>query len=194
MTDHLIANGHVVESLGSAARRGGSGLETTPALLRRVLEDEAWRQFTTQRGEVVQPRSFREFVTTPPLKGLGVDMDLIERIVGTDDPDLLRLLREAQAGQGGRPRRDETPLESNGVSQGESSSYTAARLARDHPEQYAAVKAGDLTLHAAAVLAGIRPRRFSVSAADPVSVARSLRRNMEPEVVAKLVEELQRAE
>lgn len=75
-----------------------------------------------------------------------------------------------------------------------SSAYIAGRLARDDPERYAAVKAGELSLHAAAVLAGIRPRRFSVSAHDPVSAARSLRRNLPPDVVARVVEELQREE
>lgn len=82
-------------------------------------------------------------VTTPPLKGLGVDMDLIERIVGTDDPDLLRLLRDAQhGGAGGRPPLGKTSLESNGVSQGESSSYTVAQDAVSAPQPAYSVGAG----------------------------------------------------
>lgn len=184
MTDQLRVNAHLVESLSSATRHGGSALADAPVLLRRVLEEGAWREFVTQRGDHVQPRSFREFVTTQPLKGLGVDMDLVERIVGTSDPDLLRLLHEAKAGKPGRLPAGEKPMESIGNTG--RAEYVAERLARDAPEQYEQVRSGDLTLNAAAVLAGIRPKRISVRTDDPGSIASSLRRHMAPDVRAEL--------
>lgn len=187
MTDRLRANANLVDSLGSAARHGGSALADAPVLLRRVLEEEAWREFVTQRGDHVQHRTFASFVTTAPLKGLGVDMALVERIVGTDDPDLLVLLRSAKAGKPGRPRKGETSVDSTENNDGAArSDLTAARLAREAPEQYAAVKSGELTINAAAVLAGIRPRRISVRTDDPDSVARALRKHMPPEALAVL--------
>lgn len=89
-------------------------------------------------------------------------MALVERLVGTSDPDLLVLLREAEkVGRGsvgrGRPLGDgdsPSPIADDQTGQ------TAARLQRDHPDRYAAVKAGALSINAAAVLAGIRPRRL----------------------------------
>lgn len=187
----MRVNAHLVESLSSAARHGGSALADAPVLLRRVLEEDAWREFVTQRGDVVRPRSFHEFVTTPPLKGLGVDLDLMHRIAGTEDPDLLVMLREAEkVGQGRRtdlsPASDSDGRERRTVDD-DTAAKAAARLAREHPEQYAAVKSGDLSINAAAVLAGIRPRRISVRLDAPESIAQSLRRHLTPDQIAQLI-------
>lgn len=190
VTDPLRRNANLVDSLSSAARHGGSALADAPALLRRVLEEDAWREFVTQREEHVVHRRFADFVTTPPLKGLGVTMELIERIVGTADPDLLVMLREAQKVGRGHRTDLEPQTESVASLTTGNADYLAARLERDHPKTYAAVKAGELSVNAAAVLAGIRPRRISVSLADPSSVARSLRRHMQPDQLAELIDQL----
>lgn len=79
-------------------------------------------------------------------------MSLIERIVGVDDPDLLRLLREAKKGKPGRPKAGEIKGDSPSVSD-DSTSKDADRLARDAPAEYEAVKRGEKTIHAAAVAA-----------------------------------------
>ena len=177
------ANAVLVDALGSALRRGDNALGAIPGLLKRILAEEAWREFITQRGEMVQHERFADFVTTPPLRGLGASMDLIDRIVGTSDPDLLRMLREAKKGKPGRPVTPrENPLDSNGISErGEASDYTADRLAREAPEEYEAVRRGEKTIHAAAVAAGIRPRRISIRLDDPASAVRSIRNNATPE-------------
>lgn len=73
---------------------------------------------------------------------------------------------------------------------GTQTEYLAQRLAQQHPEQYQRVKAGELSINAAAVLAGIRPRRVSVSVDDPEAAARSLRRNMSAEALAALAASL----
>lgn len=185
MSENLRANGNLVDTLGASLRRGGSALANAPELLRQALESGAWREFTTQRGDHVRYARFSEFVTTPPLHGLGASMEIVERIVGTDDPDLLVMLREAEkVGQGARtdlqPRDDSSRGHGNGQSD-----YLADRLARDAPELYAAVKAG-MSLSAAAIAAGIRPRRISVRLDNPRSIAQSLRRHLAPELIVEL--------
>lgn len=175
------ANAVLVDALGSALRRGDNALGAIPGLLKRILAEEAWREFITQRGEMVQHERFADFVTTPPLRGLGVSMDLIDRIVGTSDPDLLRMLREAKKGKPGRPKKgEEKTLESKGISWG-TADHEADRLAREAPEEYEAVRRGEKTIHAAAVAAGIRPRRISIRLDDPASAVRSIRNNATPE-------------
>lgn len=180
MTDRLRANANLVDSLGSAARHGGSALADAPVLLRRVLEEEAWREFVTQRGDHVRYERFSDFVTTRPLKGLGVDMALVERIVAPDS-DLRQMFRDADRVGRGHKREGDSPSLSD-----DSTTKAAARLAREHPEQYAAVKSGELSINAAAVLAGIRPRRISVRLDNPKSIAESLRKHLAPEQVAEL--------
>lgn len=186
MTDQLRVYGHLVDDLSSAARHGGSALADAPVLLKRVLVEGAWREFVTQRGDHVVHERFSAFVTTPPLKGLGVDMALVERVVGTEDPELLLLLRDAEkVGAGFRsdlqPGADSSPGDSHGNGQ---SDYLAQRLSAQHPGEYAAVKSGELSINAAAVLAGIRPRRISVRLDRPESLAQSLRRHLTAEQLA----------
>ncbi len=177
--------------LGGALRDGGHALGSAPALLRQVLEADGWREFVTQRGEYVTHERFQDFVTALPLKGLGASMDLVERLIGTDDPDLLRLWRSARKVGKGR-RTDLTPdVESTSGVGAEDSSLTAQRLAAKAPDEYEAVRRGEKTINAAARDAGIRPHRISVRLDQPESVARSLRRFMTPEQLTELARLLQ---
>lgn len=199
MTEPLKENAVLVDALGSSLRRGDHALGTVPALLRRVLENDAWREFETSRGERVHHERFADFVATPPLKGLGATVELIDRIVGTGDPDLLRLLRNAKKGRPGRPLKGLEPLqgltglngeESTPISKGESSDLAAQRLAAEAPNEYAAVKRGEKSIHAAAVSAGIRHRRIPVRLDSPESAAQTLRKHMPLEarqVLARLL-------
>jgi len=175
------ANAVLVDALGSSLRYGGNALEAVPDLLKKLLAEEAWREFVTKRGELVRHERFADFVTTPPLKGLGASMELIDRIVGTSDPDLLRMLREAKKGKPGRPRKgEEKGSDSDPISK-DGADAAADRLAREAPEEYEAVRRGEMTIHAAAVAAGIRKRRISIRLDDPASAIRSIRNNASPE-------------
>ena len=172
----------LVESLESSIQRGGHALADVPGLLKRVLIEDAWREFVTRRGELVRHERFSNFVSTSPLGGLGADMALIDRIVGTGDPELLRLLRGAQEVGPGYRSDLQPPSDSNGgLTQGEASAYTAERLAREAPEEYEAVKRGEKTVHAAAISAGIRRRRIPVRLDSPESAAETLRKHMPPD-------------
>jgi hypothetical protein len=177
------ANYVLVESLESSIQRGGASLADVPGLLKRVLNEGAWREFITRRGEHVRHDRWSSFVTTPPLGGLGASEALIERIAGTDDPDLLRLLREVSTGKPGRPAKgEEKPSDSNGFSaRGDAAAYTAERLSVTAPDEYAAVQRGEKTINAAAISAGIRRRRIPVRLDSPESAAETLRKHMPPD-------------
>ena len=178
MADDLRANALINDSLGSALRSGDHALGTVPALLKKALGGETWRDFVTKRGEPVHHERFEAFVIAKPLRGLGADMALIDRLAGTNDPDLLRLLREAKKiGQGKRRPNGESPR-SHG---GQDTDYQAERLAAEAPSEYEAVKRGDQTIHAAAVSAGIRKRRIPIRLDSAESAAQSLRKHMPPD-------------
>lgn len=66
--------------------------------------------------------------------------------------------------------------------------YTLPRLQREAPDLYAEVIAGRLSTHAAAVQAGIHPRRFTVVSDDPATVAGYLRRNLTAEQLSALAQ------
>ena len=179
----LRTRGSLVDALSSALDRGSHGLENVPGLLKRILSDGSWREFETTRGELVVHDRFESFVTAPPLKGLGASMDLITRIVGTGDPELLRLLRDANKTD---PHSRGKSVDSTPLGKGEDVALTAERLAREAPDEYAAVLRGELTIHAAAVLAGIRRRRVSIRLDSAESAAETLRKHMTPEQLARL--------
>lgn len=188
MNEHLRHNAHLVESLGSALRDGEHGLNTVPALILRVLEEESWREFVTKRGEHVEHERFADFVCTPPLKGLGADPVLVRRIV-KDDPKALDLLDQALQNPAhvhiGHSDVDNINI-SEGRPDGTSAAQALRRLRNDAPELHEQVIAGALSAHAAMVQAGFRPKTFTVRADRPESIARSLRKHLTPEQIDEL--------
>lgn len=190
MTGALHRNANLVDSLGAALREGGHALGTVPALLKKVLTEESWREFVTQRGEHVLHERFPDFVTTPPLAGLGATIEVIRRIIA-DDPEALDLLDQAvQNGHGGDRSK------SNNVTvapAGNSTDKALRRLRREADagnkqaaDLRAEVLAGRLSAHAAMIQGGFRPRTFTVRADSPASVAAALRRQLDPEALAEL--------
>jgi hypothetical protein len=185
------ANAVLVESLGRSLRATESGLGTVPDLLRRVLEEDAWREFTTPRGELVQHGDFETFVTTPPLGGLGVTVDLVRRIVA-DDPVTLDLLDQALQNPPGRPETNDN-VQGSSAPTGNSEPAAMRRLRREAEagnEQAAELRdevlAGRLSAHKAMVQAGFRPRTFTVPVDRPESVAQTLRKHMKPDQLREL--------
>lgn len=186
--DPLRGNAVLVDALGSALRRGGNALGSVPDLLKRVLREESWREFATQRGELVRHDRFADFVTTAPLKGIGASVDLIRRIV-TDDVEAVDLLDRALQ----NPAHHHTSIP--GVDNvhvterpaGNAKDAALRRLRKDAPELHADVIAGNLSAHAAMVKAGFRPKTFTVRADDATSAAHTIRKHMNPDDIARLV-------
>ncbi|MYX14426.1 hypothetical protein GTY67_13570 [Streptomyces sp. SID8374] len=194
MTSNLRANAALVEALGSALREGEHGLKTGPALLVRVLREESWRSFVTQRGERVEHERFEQFVVAAPLKGLGASMRLIGKLIdGIEESggraEARDLLDRASGSYQGRrvdllDKIQEVPP---GVAPtGTSREAGLRRLRKDRPDLHAEVLAGHLSTHAAMVRAGFRRKLVSVPVDKPESAAQALRRNMDPEAVAQL--------
>lgn len=194
--DPLRGHGALVDALGSCLRRGDHALGTVPNLLKRILQEGAWREFVTQRGEHVKHKRFVDFVTTPPLKGLGSDVALVRRIVA-DDPEALDLLDQALQGKHGGDRRSAhaTNVDISNVDRptGTTRDRALRKLRKDAPKLHAEVLAGHLSAHAAMIQAGFRPKTFSVRAGDAESAARSLRKHLPPDELARLAELLRPA-
>lgn len=194
MTDPLKQNATLVEALGSSLRRGDHALGTVPDLLKRILREEAWRAFVTQRGELVEHARFADFVTTPPLKGIGSSVDLVRRIVSAD-PEALDLLDRALQVPVGRPKIADVISNYDAPGQhGTSRDYALRRLRKDAPELHAEVLAGHLSAHAAMIEAGFRKRTISVRLDRPESAAQALRKHMNPQQLQALVRLLSQEE
>lgn len=191
MTSNPKANAALVEALGSALREGEHGLKTGPALLIRVLREESWRSFVTQRGDHVEHQRFEHFVTRPPLKGLGGSMRLIGKLIDAIEDEAQRTQTQDlldQTLRGAQGRRTDLVDNINEVSRPSGTSQAAAlrRLRKDAPDLHAEVLSGRLSAHAAMVQAGFRRKTATIPVDTPANAARALQRNMEPAELAEL--------
>jgi hypothetical protein len=155
----LTENGQLVDALRIALSQT-EGIDSTPAILRRVLDEDAWRDRLEHRidGRYTFD-TFEEFAEAKPLDGLGMHVADIEAILKVrDEHDLLRQLREACKHQGKRNLRNNVTE----ARRGNSRSGTLDRLHREHRKLYDQVIAGELTANAAAIEAGFRKPTASV--------------------------------
>jgi hypothetical protein len=186
MTDLAKKNAVLVHALSSAMRSTGNGLGTVPGLLKRVIVEESWKEFTTPLGHPVKHGRFVDFITAPSPEGLGADVGLVTRICAPDE-EAADLLDQALAGKQG----ERTDLVSNrnevGRPVGTSKAAALRRLRKDKPELHADVLAGRLSAHAAMVQAGFRPKTVSVPVSQPDSIAAALRRHLSPDDIARLI-------
>ena len=179
----LARRGQNVADLAKCLRDGGFSLTYIPKLLRKLLIDESWRDFETQLGRRVQHDTFTSFIVTRPLAGLGSDVSTLTRLVATDK-ELAGMLRQATTDDRGpksakeKEQRDANPLCYNEIARGTRADYGVVVLKENEPEQYAAVIAGERSVHAALLATGRRKPYVSVRIDDPASAARTLRKKL----------------
>jgi len=192
----LIRNRNMVDALASAVRGGSESLGQVPGLLCRVLEEEAWRHFTTALGKEVVHVRLADFITKPPLDGLGASVDLVKKIIAEDARALDLLDQELQNPRGG----DHTSAQSkdnnvilapqgNGRAKALRKLRTEAERGNEKAaELHAEVLADRLSAHAAMIQAGFRPKTISIPISKPERVAAYLRKHMPRESLLRLVE------
>lgn len=179
------ANNVWVEELGSTINHGGAALGMVPSFLKRVLREEAWRCFQPRMGPLVEHQRFVDFVTAPPLGGLGASVDLIRNLV-RDDPEAVDLLDQALQNEPSLHVGNNVP----GRPEGNTSAKALRKLRKDAPDLHADVIAGRLKAHAAMVQAGFRPRTATVRLDRPDAIARTLRKHLTDDQIAALMAEL----
>lgn len=184
-----------VSSLRSALIRGEAGLANVPGLLKRIIKEDMWQErVVSQTGELVHFNSFREFVETKPLEGLGASIDLIKRICG-DDLETLDLIDKATALPHGTNRFTNPKVDNDNIiiyepekaEQGTSKEYALRTLREKRPDLHEKVIAGEKSPHAAMVEAGFRKKSLTVPL-DPEPAARTILKNFTREQLTVLLE------
>lgn len=180
---NLRENASLVDALASCLRSGNHALGTAPSLLKRILREEMWRDFITQRGEHVQHERFTDFAKARPLKGINTPIWIIRKLV-EDDAEALDLLDQAMQNPVGTnvPHDNIQGLAPTGTAKAQA----LRKLRVDAPELHSDVLAGKLSAHAAMVQAGYRAKTFTVRGDDPQSIARVLRKQLSEDVLAEL--------
>ncbi|WP_414569514.1 hypothetical protein [Nostoc sp. CCY 9925] len=173
-------------------------VSNVPQLLQQVLEEELWQErIISETGEIVRFEYFVDFIQTPPPAGLGTDFDTLWRL-SDHDPLLLDLLDRAVQREPGAPEKNpridnyqknvddihsyEQPERPSGTSK----QAGLRQLRRKNPELHAKVLAGELTVNAAMVQAGLRTKQVTVFV-DPHRAATKLKKTFKQEDFIELV-------
>ena len=192
---NIIENAQVCNLAFSCLHDSEQNLAALPGLMRRIIEEEMWRDRQLSPSRRATFDTFREFIVSPPLDGWNEDPDKIESLL-RDDPEVLVMFREAMTGKhGGDHGNQYTGGKSNNIrlaktAVGTRRDYTLIRLKNQHAELYERVVAGELSANAAAIEAGIRPKTVSVRLDNVASIARTLRRHLSDEALVGLIAEL----
>ncbi len=153
--------GRLCDSAASAMIHGSNQLGSVPGIIRRIIEECAWKRRKVALHGIVELPSLRDLITLPPMKGWGEDPAKVEALL-RDDIEVLAMWREEMTGEHGGDRRSEkAETKSDNITletdrRGTSRSYTVSRLQKQRPDLFADVKAGKLSANAAAIKAGFR--------------------------------------
>ena len=137
---------------------------------------------------------FEDFAKEPPTAGLGISVEVLARLV-QDDPVAVGALERAMQKPDGNPTGKNQHTVTAGTvdnihsstierPSGTSEAATVRRLRKDRPDLHAQYLANEISANAAAILAGFRPKTFTVRADKPDSIVATLRRQLDPETLA----------
>ena len=160
----------VIDFLRSAITDGSAGLTDVPALIKRVIEEDLWRErFVFQSKEIIRFISFQEFVETAPPEGLGTTLKLLRRLCA-DYPVVLDLLEQTQEPKRrGGDRRSQKLKENKSDNvkfenslRGNSSAYSLKKLRTNRPDLHRKVLAKELSVNQAMIAAGFRQKTIFI--------------------------------
>lgn len=155
-----IEKGQLVSTTIQCFQRADGSLKNFPGLLKKIISEKAWER-RVHNGRVIELSSLRELIESKPVDGWGQDPAKIEAVI-RDDVEALAMWREEMTEEhGGDHGNQYTGGKNNNVIlaapvQGNSRSYTVARLKQQAPELFEKVVSGELSANAAAIQAGFR--------------------------------------
>lgn len=192
MANQLVERGYLTQSLGSAAHSGEHGLRAVPGLLRRVIEEKAWEnRLIIETGEEFEGfLTFEAYVKANPPRGLGAEVELIDKLIGNDEDLRIKFYAELRRSNGETRR----VISNEGKISGESDIasdyaefYVLQKLsAEGQLELLAQVKAGEISANEARKRANFPRPRLAIALDDPESAAKSLLSNASPEFLREL--------
>jgi hypothetical protein len=179
----------VVREVISSTTTGADVMSALPGLVRRLLDEDAWREYTAPgvSGAVVH-ETFTSFLTSAAPRGLNGRRDQLVALCGRDEALKARVQRLLDADvPAARPVGRPDSASNDGATniKANSAEYVVARLKRDRPDLAARVVAGEITANAAAKQAGIRKPRVVLT--SPESIARALRKHLDADDIAHLI-------
>lgn len=193
-----VLAGQLLDALYHSVRKG-EAINNVAGLIEQLLDDDVWREVCViETGQIIKYDRFEDFVTTPPVEGLGTTVDTLKQFIG-DDMKVLDMLDIALQGKGGKKWDSRTAgkntvynIHSNKRPAGTSRQASIRRLRKDRPDLHQKVMDGDMTPNAAMIEARFRPRSLTLPY-DPFDgnvVAKKLLKKLTSEQINQLIVEL----
>lgn len=182
--------GEVVAELKYMMNRGRNEYDSIAALLKRIIEGQMWREYTSPATGMKRGyQSFREFVTDDlKIKKIDTLVGLVESVDAGVAENAKRLwLEEIPAsGKVGRPTKEQKKVSNSQFPSKDRNRADSllARLKRDHPDLAQQVINGDISATKAAREAGIITPTIRLG--KPATVAAKLRDHYNEEDLAEL--------
>lgn len=177
--------GEVVAELKYMMNRGRNEHDSIAALLKRIIEGQMWREYTSPvTGMKRGYPSFRKFVTDDlKIKKIDTLVGLVESV----DAGVAENAKRLWLGEAPTANSVGRPSDKGGgttIKEKNDTDHVLARLKRDHPELAQQVIDGKLSANAAAQQLGWRKPRVLLT--SPEQVAAKLRDHYSKEDLAEL--------
>lgn len=195
-----ITNGQLVKGVQATLGDADFSVSALPRFLKTVIEEEAWKRRILPHSpnqELVEFKSFKEFVTTPLLQGLGTTVEHLKNICA-DDIEAQTLIdaavKEKPGNRKGTNRftgRTVDNVHSSIRPSGNEQSRALRRLRTQRPDLHSKVLKGELSPHAAMIEAGFREKKIEI-AVDPERAARIIKKYFNEDQIASLIDHLMR--
>lgn len=193
----MIQNDHIISHLRSAIGDGKNGLIHVPPFIIQVINENRWQKRTLEiTGDPAEFTYFEDFVTTPPIKGLGCTVDMLKRICKGNTTARKAITKALTQGkrQGARtdlPKKEQANFVDNvheveSRPTGNSEDAALRRLDKERPDLLRKVVAKEMTTNAAMIEAGFRDPTITINVKSADSAARSIRARATPEFVREL--------
>lgn len=145
-------------TLQNAVSRG-IGIANVPDLFISVLKTKKWKKWKWG-GYSYSALSLHEYITRSPPHGLGATIEQATDWVRRD-PLAYAMFTKETTGKVGRPSKETHDNVMIKAQQGNSRAYRVKRLRENHPELFALVCKGKLSVNQAAIKAGFAPKKPS---------------------------------
>jgi hypothetical protein len=199
MTNQLVERGYLTQSLGSASHSGEHGFKAVPGLLKRAIEQQAWgKRLIVETGEEFDGfRTLEEYIKANPPRGLGANVELIDRLIGKDEDlraKFYQTLRRSVGNPNFSNHQQNTIVDNINSSDkgnrrptGTSKAYALQKLSDEgQVDLLQQVKGGKLSASAAMKKAGFRRPKIAISLDNPESAAKTLLAHASPEFLEEL--------
>lgn len=176
----LRSSGELISVLYEAIKYGNSSIDAVPGMVRKVIQEEAWKSFCVPGSKIVHSfRSFAEFTKD----WLKTDIDTLQGICkAKKDQVTSDLIDQAIQGVQGAHINN---VNMSDQPKGNTSDYALRKLRKDNPELHTRVLSGEISPNAAMIQAGFRKRKIQVIL-EPSQAARVIRKHFNQDQVREL--------